>query len=162
MMLRLIRGIDVLTAQPEWDGKRVIVFGSSQGGYQAIAAAGLDARVTFFAAGVPAGCDHSGMLVNRIAGWPKIVPMVDGKPDNSVVEAFRYLDCMNFATRTKAAGCYFTVGFIDTTCPPTSIYATYNQLNIPKDIYNDIPSGHSHSAAARDGMVNAVMKYVGR
>jgi cephalosporin-C deacetylase-like acetyl esterase len=88
--------------------------------------------------------------------------MVDGKPDNSVVEAFRYLDCMNFATRTKAAGCYFTVGFIDTTCPPTSIYATYNQLNIPKDIYNDIPSGHSHSAAARDGMVNAVMKYVGR
>jgi cephalosporin-C deacetylase-like acetyl esterase len=162
MMLRLIRGIDVLTAQPEWDGKRVIVFGSSQGGYQAIAAAGLDSRVTYFAAGVPAGCDHSGMLVNRIAGWPKIVPMVDGKPDNSVVEAFRYLDCMNFATRTKAAGCYFTVGFIDTTCPPTSIYATYNQLNIPKDIYNDIPSGHSHSAAARDGMVNAVMKYVGR
>jgi len=162
MMLRLIRGIDVLTAQPEWDGKRVIVFGSSQGGYQAIAAAGLDSRVTYFAAGVPAGCDHSGMLVNRIAGWPKIVPMVGGKPDNAVIEAFRYLDCMNFATRTKAAGCYFTVGFIDTTCPPTSIYATYNQLNIPKEIYNDIPSGHSHSQTARDGMVNAVMKYVGR
>ena len=162
MMLRLIRGIDVLTAQPEWDGKRVIVFGSSQGGYQAIAAAGLDSRVTYFAAGVPAGCDHSGMLANRIAGWPKIVPMKDGKPDNSVVEAFRYLDCMNFATRTKAAGCYFTVGFIDTTCPPTSIYATYNQLNIPKEIYDDIPSGHSHSQAARDGMVNAVMRYVGK
>jgi len=160
MMLRLIRGIDVLTAQPEWDGKRVIVFGSSQGGYQAIAAAGLDSRVTYFAAGVPAGCDHSGMLANRIAGWPKIVPMKDGKPDSSVVEAFRYLDCMNFATRTKAAGCYFTVGFIDTTCPPTSIYATYNQLTIPKEIYDDIPSGHSQSAAARDGMVKAVMRYV--
>jgi cephalosporin-C deacetylase-like acetyl esterase len=162
MMLRLIRGIDVLTSQPEWDGKHVVVSGASQGGYQAIAAAGLDARVTFFAAGVPAGCDHSGMLVNRIAGWPKIVPMVDGKPDNSVVEAFRYLDCMNFATRTKAAGAYFTVGFIDTTCPPTSIYATYNQLNIPKEIYNDIPSGHSHSPAARDGMTKAVLKHVGK
>jgi cephalosporin-C deacetylase len=162
MMLRLIRGIDVLAAQPEWDGKRVIVFGSSQGGYQAIAAAGLDSRVTYFAAGVPAGCDHSGMLVNRIAGWPKIVPMVDGKPDSSVVEAFRYLDCMNFATRTKAAGCYFTVGFIDATCPPTSVYAAYNQLNIPKEIYDDIPSGHSHSQTARDSMVKAVMKYVGK
>ena len=162
MMLRLIRGIDVLTAQPEWDGKRVIVFGSSQGGYQAIAAAGLDSRVTYFAAGVPAGCDHSGMLVNRIAGWPKIVPMVDGKPDNSVVEAFRYLDCMNFATRTKAAGCFFTVGFIDGICPPTSVYAAYNQLNIPKEIYNDIPSGHAHSSQARDGMTQAVMKYVGK
>jgi cephalosporin-C deacetylase-like acetyl esterase len=162
MMLRLVRAIDVLTAQPEWDGQHVIVFGSSQGGYQAIAAAGLDARVTYFAAGVPAGCDHSGMLVNRIAGWPKIVPVVDGKPDMSVLEAYRYIDCMNFATRTKAAGCFFTVGFIDSTCPPTSVYSAYNQLTIPKEIYNDIPSGHSHSQAARDGMVKAVMKYVGK
>ena len=162
MMLRLIRGIDVLAAQPEWDGKRVIVYGSSQGGYQAIAAAGLDARVTFFAAGVPAGCDHSGMMANRIAGWPKIVPMKDGKPDLAVLEAFRYIDCMNFATRTKAAGCYFTVGFIDGVCPPTSVYAAYNQLNIPKEMYDDIPSGHAHSQQASDGMRKAVMKYVGK
>ena len=162
MMLRLVRAIDVLTAQPEWDGKHVVVSGASQGGYQAIAAAGIDSRVTFFAAGVPAGCDHSGMLVNRIAGWPKIVPVVDGKPDMAVLEAYRYLDCMNFATRTKAKGAYFTVGFIDTTCPPTSIYAAYNQLNIPKQIYDDIPSGHSHSAAARDGMTQAVLRHVGK
>ena len=162
MMLRLVRAIDVLTAQPEWDGKHVVVSGASQGGYQAIAAAGLDARVTFFAAGVPAGCDHSGMLVGRIAGWPKIVPVVDGKPDMAVLEAYRYLDCMNFATRTKAAGAYFTVGFIDGTCPPTSVYAAFNQLSIPKEIYNDIPSGHSHSQAARDGMTKAVLKHVGK
>eukprot|EP01052_Picozoa_sp_SAG31_P007667 SAG31_NODE_369_length_16731_cov_36.453283_4_plen_153_part_00 len=51
MMLRLLRGIDVLTAQPQWDGRTVAVFGVSQGGFQAIAAAGLDpTRVTFFAA----------------------------------------------------------------------------------------------------------------
>lgn len=162
MMLRLVRAIDVLTAQPEWDGKHVIVSGASQGGYQAIAAAGLDARVTFFAAGVPAGCDHSGMLVNRIAGWPKIVPVEDGKPDPKVLEAARYVDCVNFAARTKAKGAFFTVGFIDTTCPPTSIYAAYNQLNIPKQIYDDIPSGHSHSAAARDGMTQAVLRHVGK
>jgi cephalosporin-C deacetylase-like acetyl esterase len=162
MMLRLVRAIDVLTAQPEWDGKHVVVSGASQGGYQAIAAAGIDGRVTFFAAGVPAGCDHSGMLVTRIAGWPKIVPVVDGKPDMAVLEAYRYLDCMNFATRTKAKGAYFTVGFIDTTCPPTSVYAAYNQLTIPKEIYDDIPSGHSHSAAARDGMTKAVLKHVGK
>ena len=162
MMLRLVRAIDVLTAQPEWDGKHVVVSGASQGGYQAIAAAGLDARVTFFAAGVPAGCDHSGMLAGRIAGWPKIVPVVDGKPDMSVLETYRYIDCMNFATRTKAAGCFFTVGFIDATCPPTSVYSAYNQLNVPKEIYNDIPSGHSHSPAARDGMTKAVMKHVGK
>jgi cephalosporin-C deacetylase-like acetyl esterase len=162
MMLRLVRALDVLTAQPEWDGKHVVVSGTSQGGYQAIAAAGLDARVTFFAAGVPAGCDHSGMLMGRIAGWPKIVPVVDGKPDMAVLETYRYIDCMNFATRTKAAGAYFTVGFIDNVCPPTSVYAAYNQLSIPKEIYNDIPSGHAHSQAARDGMTKAVLKHVGK
>jgi cephalosporin-C deacetylase-like acetyl esterase len=162
MMLRLVRALDVLTAQPEWDGKHVVVSGASQGGYQAIAAAGLDARVTFFAAGVPAGCDHSGMLVGRIAGWPKIVPVEEGKPDRAVIEAARYVDCMNFATRTKAAGAYFTVGFIDNVCPPTSVYAAYNQLSIPKEIYDDIPSGHAHSQAARDGMTKAVLKHVGK
>jgi cephalosporin-C deacetylase-like acetyl esterase len=92
----------------------------------------------------------------------KVLAMLASLPLVSVIEAFRYLDCMNFATRTKAAGCYFTVGFIDVTCPPTSIYATYNQLTIPKEIYNDIPSGHSHSSAAREGMTNAVMKHVGK
>lgn len=163
MMLRLVRAIDVLTAQPEWDGKHVIVFGSSQGGYQAIVAAGLDPRVTFFAAGVPAGCDHSGMLANRIAGWPKIAPIdADGRPDMKVLTAFRYLDTMNFATRTKAEGCFLTVGFIDSTCPPTSIYATYNQLRIPKQIYNDIPSGHNFSSEGRQAMSDAVLKYVGK
>lgn len=162
MMLRLVRALDILTAQPEWDGKFVVVSGTSQGGFQAIAAAGLDPRVTFFAAGVPAGCDHSGMLANRIAGWPKLVPLADGKPDPAVLEAARYVDCMNFATRTHAAGAYFTVGFIDVVCPPTSVYAAYNQLNIPKEIYNDIPSGHAHSQAARDGMTKAVLKHVGK
>ena len=60
MFLRLVRALDFLTAQPEWDGRTVVVHGSSQGGYQSIVAAGLDPRVTFFAAGVPAGCDHTG------------------------------------------------------------------------------------------------------
>ena len=40
MFLRLVRAIDFLTAQPEWDGRTVIVHGSSQGGAQSIVAAG--------------------------------------------------------------------------------------------------------------------------
>ena len=126
MYLRLVRALDFLTAQPEWDGRTVVVYGSSQGGAQAIAAAGLDKRVTFIAAGVPAMCDHTGAVVNRISGWPKIVPTgADGKPDAKALAAARYFDGMNFATRTKA-GAIFTVGFIDSTCPPSSVFANYN------------------------------------
>lgn len=154
MLLRLVRAIDFLTAQPEWDGRTVVVSGSSQGGLQAIAAAGLDARVSFFVAGVPAGCDHTGAVANRIAGWPKFIA-TNERPGAEVVAAVRYYDCVNFATRAKAPG-FFTVGFIDTTCPPTSVYAAYNALPTKKEIFNDITAGHTNTPAAVAAMRAAV------
>lgn len=161
MFLRLIRAIDFLTAQPEWDGKTVIVYGSSQGGFQAFAAAGLDSRVTFFCAGVPAGCDHTGNVANRINGWPKLVPNgSDGKPDPVALQTSRYFDCVNFATRAKSKGAAVTVGLIDTTCPPTSVYAAYNALTIPKAIHVDALAGHTNTTEATKFMVDAVNRHV--
>ncbi len=161
MFLRLIRAIDFLTAQPEWDGKTLIVYGASQGGYQAFAAAGLDARVSFICAGVPAGCDHTGSQANRISGWPKIVPNdAEGKPNAAALQASRYFDNVNFAIRAKCKGAVVTVGFIDTTCPPTSVYAAYNALTMPKEIHNDILSGHTSTPAASKFMQAAALKHV--
>lgn len=161
MFLRLIRAIDFLTTQPEWDGKTLIVFGSSQGGFQALAAAGLDSRVTFICAGVPAGCDHTGSQANRVNGWPKIVPNgPDGKPDPAALQASRYFDCVNFATRAKCKGAAVTVGFIDTTCPPTSVYAAYNALTVPKTIHFDTLAGHTNTPAAQKFMQQAAFKHV--
>lgn len=160
MFLRLVRALDFLTAQPEWDGRTVIVHGSSQGGAQAIAAAGLDQRVTFFAAGVPAMCDHTGVIVGRVNGWPKLVPKgSDGKPDAKVLEAARYYDAVNFATRTRAAG-IVTVGFIDGVCPPTSVYAAYNVLTNAKQIFNDPLAGHTVSPRASEAMREAIQAHV--
>ena len=161
MFLREVRALDFLCAQPEWDGKTVVVYGSSQGGFQAFAAAYLDPRVTFFAAGVPAGSDHTGMAANRIAGWPKIVPVTDGKPDPKALEAARYFDNMNFAAHTKAKGAVVTVGFIDQTCPPSSVYAAFNALPIAnKRIFNDIPHGHTNSPEAVGAMIEAVRAHL--
>jgi cephalosporin-C deacetylase len=161
MFLRLIRAIDFLTAQPEWDGKTLIVYGSSQGGFQAFAAAGLDQRVSFICAGVPAGCDHTGSQANRISGWPKIVPNdAEGKPNAAALQASRYFDNVNFAIRAKCQGAVVTVGFIDTTCPPTSVYAAYNALTVPKEIHNDILAGHTNTPAASKFMQAAALKHV--
>jgi len=161
MFLRELRALDFLCSQPEWDGRTVIVYGSSQGGFQAFAGGALDDRVTFFAAGVPAGSDHTGMAAGRVAGWPKIVPLADGKPDAKVLEAARYFDNVNFAAHTKAKGAIVTVGFIDTTCPPTTVYAAFNALPIAdKKIYNDIPSGHTNSPAASAAMTEAVRAHI--
>ncbi|MFM8469882.1 MAG: acetylxylan esterase [Limisphaerales bacterium] len=158
MFLRLVRALDFLTAQPEWDGRTVVVMGSSQGGYQAIVAAGLDARVTFFAAGVPAGCDHTGFKVGRINGWPKFIATGEQPPAN-VLDAVRYFDAMNFATRTRA-GAIFTVGFVDTTCPPSSVYAAYNNVSGKKSIHHDPDAGHTNTTKASEAMRKAVLEHV--
>ncbi|HOC69742.1 MAG TPA: acetylxylan esterase [Candidatus Hydrogenedentes bacterium] len=139
MYLRLIRAMAFLTAQPEWNGTELIVCGSSQGGGQAIVAAGLDTRVTAFAANVPAMCDHTG----RVNGWPRLVPHDDtGKPDPQITETARYFDAMNFATRTKADA-VVSVGFIDNTCRPTTVYAAYNNLQGKKRIINEPRMTHT-------------------
>jgi cephalosporin-C deacetylase len=143
MYLRIVRAIDFLTAQPEWDGKHVVVIGHSQGGGQSLVAGGIDDRVTMIAPGVPAICDHSGQAAGRINGWPKLVPNGDdGKPDPQILEAARYVDAVNFATRCKADA-IMSVGFIDAVCPPSSCYAAYNVLTGTKSVINEPLMGHA-------------------
>ena len=54
MYLRFLRALDVLCSLPEWDGKNLIVCGSSQGGALALACTALDRRVSLACIGVPA------------------------------------------------------------------------------------------------------------
>ena len=92
MFLRLLRAVDVLTDQPEWDGKTVAVIGVSQGGLQALALAGLDERITFFSAGVAAGCDHAAAVATppRVPGWPKLLAGLEGEEEDAAREASRF------------------------------------------------------------------------
>lgn len=162
MFLRLIRAIDFLTSQPEWDGVVVCVSGASQGGGQSIAAAGLDPRVTFIATGVPAICDHSGQAIGRINGWPKLVPNdAAGKPEPKALQAARYFDCMNLATRAKAEA-IFSVGFIDVTCPPTSVYATYNNYAGKRQILNKPLMGHAQPSEVGQVFHQAIWEHIRR
>lgn len=161
MFLRLVRAIDFLAAQPEWNGRDLIVYGSSQGGFQAFAAGGIDERVTVICAGVPAGCDHTGVAVGRVNGWPKFIPSLPvAAPDPKALESVRYFDNVNFAARTHAKEAFVTVGFIDTTCPPTSVYAAYNALPIQKAIFNDVKSGHANSAEAAKAMGEVALRVI--
>ncbi len=160
LFIRLMRAMEILTSQPEWDGKILVANGRSQGGGQAIAAGGLDSRVTFIAAQIPAMCDHTGVMAGRINGWPKLIPFdAAGNPDPAALQAVRYCDAMNFATRTQADA-FFTVGFIDRSCPPTGVYATYNQLSGKKEIMNHLHTGHVTSKAADEAIRAAVLEHV--
>ena len=159
LYLRLQRALDVAAAQPEWDGRTLIACGRSQGGLQAIVAGGLDARVTFIAAEIPAFCDQTGIVAGRIPGWPHLLPTDTEKPDEKAVNVVRYFDAVNFAARTKAQA-FITVGFIDLTCPPTGVYAAYNQLAGKKRIWNHLDTGHISTAEYDAGVREAVLAYL--
>lgn len=148
MFLRVVCALDILTERPEWDGKTLVTYGTSQGGAQALAAAGLDKRVSLVIAGVPAMCDQSGMVAGRQSGWPRVVKIdANGKPDAKTLEIMRYYDMMNFAPNIKVPVA-MTVGFIDRTCAPTTVYSTYNNLGGSKTIFDDIPTGHANTRQA--------------
>lgn len=159
MFLRLVRALDYLTSQPEWDGVHLIVTGGSQGGGQSLAAAGLDPRVTLICARVPAICDHSGKVIGRANGWPRLVPDKDGKPDPKILQVARYFDCMNFATRSKAEA-VLSVGFIDTVCAPSSVYATFNALPGTKAIVCEPLMGHNSSPKIEKAMDAAIRRHL--
>ena len=117
--------------------------------------------MTFIAVGVPAICDHSGKVIGRINGWPKLVPDgEDGKPVPKILEAARYVDSVNMASRVKADA-IMSVGFIDGTCPATTCYAAYNQLKGKKQVINEPLMGHAAPAHVREAFMKAVLEHVG-
>lgn len=162
MFLRLVRALDFLTSRPEWDGEHLIVIGHSQGGGQSLAAGGLDPRVTLIAPGVPAICDHSGRAAGRINGWPKLVPTQEnGQPEPQSLQVARYVDAVNFASRSKAEA-IMSVGFIDSVCPPSTCYAAYNCLKGPKQIITRPLMGHAAPADIQEAFFNCVLAHIGK
>lgn len=132
MYLRLLRTIDFLTRQPEWDKKRIIVIGESQGGGQALAAAGLDSRVTAVVATVPAMCDFGGTLAGRKGGWPQ--PFERAADMEKMKKVLPYFDTAHLLKNSKAT-IVVEIGLSDQTCPSTSIYAAINQANGKRIVY---------------------------
>ncbi len=155
----MLRAIDFLAAQPEWDGRTLVVWGSSMGGAQALAAAGLDSRVTFVAANMPGLCDLTGAVANRAGGWPYYLKSAAAGGSPATLEAVRYYDAVNFASRTRASA-LIVVGFLDITCPPTTVYTAYNALRGSKEIMHLVSAGHVLPPEARSAMRQAVLRHI--
>ena len=133
MVLRVLRALEFLKAQPEWDGKTLIASGGSQGGFQALIAAGLDHEVTYCSAAKPWCCDLGGVSLGRLKGW---------RPDYT--EALGYFDPINHAKRIRCET-LITSGLGDYVCPPSGLAVLYN--NIPVDVPKTIEyrQGSTHA-----------------
>ena len=122
--LGIDRVMDYVLERPDADKTRVGYFGTSQGGGSALILGGLNGKFTHISGNVPALCDHGGAIVNRSPGWPKLYDTVQ---DPKVAEMGPYFDGVNFA-RGITCPIRISVGFIDTTCSPSSVYAAFNMI----------------------------------
>jgi len=131
--LGCVRAIDFMSDLDNFDGENIGVTGGSQGGALSIVAASLDSRIKYLAAFYPALSDLTGFLHGRAGGWPQI--FTDGftnKPEK--IETSKYYDVVNFARFVKVPG-WYSWGYNDNVCPPTSMYAAYNVLTAEKELH---------------------------
>lgn len=131
--LGCVRAVDFIYALPEFDGQTIAVTGGSQGGALSIITAGLDSRIKYLAAFYPALSDLTGYLDGRAGGWPH---MFRGEEANlkERIETSRYYDVVNFARFVNMDG-WYSWGYNDNVCPPTSTYAAYNVIPGKKEIH---------------------------
>jgi cephalosporin-C deacetylase len=155
IMTDSVRAVEAAAAHPAVDPERIAVTGGSQGGGLSIAAAALSKRVRFLMPDVPFLCCYR-----------RATEITDGDPYNEIAryvhthrddeeKVFRtlsYFDGLNFAARTKLPALY-SVGLMDTTCPPSTVYAAYNWHAGPKEIrvyaYNNHEGGGTFQARER-------------
>lgn len=138
MYLRDSRAIDYIRSRPDWDGKTIVVMGTSMGGQQSFAAAGLNPDVTALVVNVPAGFDVNGEKAGRRPGYP------NWPTDNAaIMAAGQYFDPVNFASRIKAKS-VVAFGLIDTTSPPAGVFTAFNEIPAAKEAIPMVDSDHNH------------------
>jgi cephalosporin-C deacetylase-like acetyl esterase len=138
MFLRVMRALEFLKSQPEWDGKTLIVSGGSQGGLQALAGAGLDSDVSRCEVSIPWCCDLGGRNLGRLQSsftmkW---------------FAALGYYDGANHARRIK---CPTTIsaGLGDYISPPSSVVVLFHNLAVPKKL--EFQQGRTHGYEMPNG-----------
>ncbi|HCG20802.1 MAG TPA: acetylxylan esterase [Verrucomicrobia bacterium] len=130
MALRVLRALQYLRTLPEWNGKDLWVCGGSQGGLQAIWAAGLDGYVTYAIAPVVWSCDMGGTTFGRNRGdW--YVKWTERSKNG-----LGYYDPVNVAKRIPKT-CRVNIeraGLGDYVSPPSGLAVLYNNIPGPKKI----------------------------
>jgi len=150
-----VRAVEAACSHETVNKSWVAVTGGSQGGGITLAAAALVPNVVLAMPDVPFLCH-----IRRAA------ELIDTDPYNeiarfcknhrgqieTVFNTLSYFDGMNFAARARAAA-LFSVGLMDTICPPSTVFAAYNHYAGPKEIriweFNNHEGGQAYQDAEK-------------
>ena len=131
-----VRAVDFVASRDEVDAAHIGLMGVSQGGGLTLAVAALDDRPVLAMPEVPYLC-HYRRAVEMALGGPylEIVSYLHRWPDREqeVWRTLSYFDNMNLASEI-ACPILMTVGLRDEICPPSTVYAAFNNITVPKEI----------------------------
>ncbi len=147
-----VRAVEAARCHPSVDGTRVAVTGGSQGGGITLAVGGLVPDIAVVMPDVPFLCHYRRATeITDARPYDEIVNFCKIHRDKvgTVFETLAYFDGVNFAARAEAQA-LFSVGLMDETCPPSTVFAAYNHYAGPKQIkvwdYNDHEGGGTYQA----------------
>jgi cephalosporin-C deacetylase len=147
-----VRAVEAARSHPAVDPGRIAVTGGSQGGGITLAVAGLEPAVSVAMPDVPFLC-HYRRATELIDTHPyaEIAAFCRVHRDrvDQVFHTLSYFDGVNFSAHAQAQA-LFSVGLMDDTCPPSTVFAAYNHYAGPKDIrvwrFNHHEGGQSFQA----------------
>jgi cephalosporin-C deacetylase len=137
LMTDAARAVEVAAELDGVDADRIGVGGASQGGGLSIAAAALEPDlVKICQADVPFLCDFA-RAIGQVDTYPyaEIANFLAQHDDlvSAALNTLRYVDCALLARRVQATS-LFSVGLMDDVCPPSTVFAAYNEITAPKEI----------------------------
>ena len=142
-----VRAVEAVRSHPAVDPARVIVSGASQGGGVGLAAASQVGDLIGAMPDVP-----------FLSDFPRAITLTDEDPYaeiarflkvhrdrvHDVMSTLAYFDVAILVGRARAPS-MFSVGLMDETCPPSTVYAAFNRYGGPKEIreypFNDHEGG---------------------
>jgi cephalosporin-C deacetylase len=145
-----VRAVEAARSHHAIDPLRIAATGGSQGGGITVAVSGLVPDLAVSMPDVPFLCHYRRALgLTDKHPYAEIVQYLSVHRDHEeiVFNTLTYFDGISFAARSKARALYST-GLMDPICPPSTVFATYNQVDVPKEIrvyrFNEHEGGGSH------------------
>jgi len=159
-----VRAVEAARSHPAVDPAKIAVTGGSQGGGITLAVSGLVPDIALAMPDVPFLCHYRrAVSITDSDPYHEITRYLKNHRDkiDAAFNTLSYFDGLNFAARSKAQA-LFSVGLMDDTCPPSTVYAAYNHYAGPKDIrvwtFNRHEGGESFQEFEKLKLVNSLWR----
>jgi len=146
----------IVMAMPDVDPARVGATGGSQGGALTVACASLEPRIKRAAPVFPFLSDYK-RVWEMYQAKDAYIELQEyfrhfdprHEQEDAIFEKLGYVDIQNLAPRIRGE-IYWSIGLMDTICPPSSQFAAYNKISAPKsmEFYPDF--GHEGLPGVND------------